>query len=218
MKGICGVFPVCDGNQNRICQGKSYGTPLKFGGTGSGASFKNNVDALARLKLKMRVIGEHVNPDTGYEFFGQQLSMPIMAASTAGVNSFGGEEVISEIDFCTAVVEGCKQAGTIGWRGHAYNYKIEEPHGINAIANASGWGVKIVKPMGQNTVLNYLQKAEEAGCIAVGVDVDGCGSYATGRYLDHVQRKNVDDLRELIIATNSIYKVGQSWTPCPRGR
>ena len=90
LKGICGVYKICDGDPSRLCQRHSYGGPLGIGGIGSGASFTNNILALKKYKLNMRLIGEHFDPDTSYSFFGHELSMPIMSASTAGVNSFAG--------------------------------------------------------------------------------------------------------------------------------
>jgi hypothetical protein len=104
LKGICGVYRICDGEPSRICQGQSYGRALRFGGIGTGTSFTNNVKALAQLKLKMRLISSPNDPDTSYEFFGKSLSMPIMGASITGVNSFGGDEVITEPEFCRAVI------------------------------------------------------------------------------------------------------------------
>ena len=101
--------------------------------------------------------------------------MPIMAASVAGVNSFGGEKVISEKEFCRSVVIGCKEAGTLGWRGDSFNYSIENSWGIDAIAEANGYGVKIVKPRAQDVIIQFFKKAEKIGCKAVGIDIDGCG-------------------------------------------
>ena len=75
----------------------------------------------------LRIIPEK---DITYNFFGNELKMPIMGASIAGVNSFGGESVISEKDFCRSIVIGCKQAGTIGWRGDTYTYSLENSYGI----------------------------------------------------------------------------------------
>ncbi|MHA2184479.1 MAG: alpha-hydroxy-acid oxidizing protein [Promethearchaeota archaeon] len=140
--------------------------------------------------------------DTKYDFFGQKLSMPIMGASVAGVNSFGGEDIISEQDFCQAVVQGCKAAGTLGWRGDTYTYSIESPFGLNAIAEASGFGVKIVKPRGQETIVQFFKKAEEIGCVAVGVDIDGAGSYAMATHNTPVFKKSAEDIKELVSATN----------------
>ena len=201
LMGICGVYKDCDGSSMRICQGQSYGRPLKFGGAGSGASFNNNFLALRKYSLKMQVISDHFEPDTTYDFFGNNLTMPIMGGSVAGVNSFGGEEVISEKEFCRSVVLGSKKAGTIGWRGDTYTYSLENSYGIDAIKEAQGWGVKIVKPREQNTIIKFYKKAEGAGCMAVGTDVDGCGSFAMSTHNKPVYKKNINDIRELVSST-----------------
>lgn len=199
--GICGVYKICDGDSNRICQGQSYGKPLGMGGIGSGASFNNNVLALKKLKLKMKLIGDHFEADTKYNFFGKLLSMPIMGASVSGVYSFGGEKVISEKEFCRSVVLGCKSAGTIGWRGDTYTYSPNNSYGIDAIVEAGGFGVKIVKPREQEVIIEFFKKAEKAGAIAVGVDVDGCGSNTMITHNTPLFKKNLDDLKELVSST-----------------
>ncbi|MHA1986545.1 MAG: alpha-hydroxy-acid oxidizing protein [Promethearchaeota archaeon] len=201
MKGICGVYKDCDGDPRRLCQGQSYGRALGIGGIGSGASFNNNFLALRKYKLKMKLVEEDFTPDTSYNFLGKELSMPIMAASVAGVNSFGGETVISEQEFCRSVVLGCKSAGTLGWRGDTYTYSLENSYGINAIAEAGGLGVKIVKPRDQDTIIKFFKKAEDVGCIAVGVDVDGAGSYAMRTHNKPVFKKSPEDIKELVSST-----------------
>lgn len=201
LMGVCGVYKICDGDSMRICQGQSYGRPLGFGGIGSGASFHNNVLALKKLKLKMKTVGDHFEADTKYDFFGREISMPIMGASIAGVNSFGGEKVISENEFCRSVVLGCKDAGTIGWRGDTYTYSLDNSYGIDAIAEAGGLGVKIVKPREQEAIIQFFKKAEKARSVAVGLDIDGCGSYAMTTHNKPVYKKNIDDLKELVSST-----------------
>jgi 4-hydroxymandelate oxidase len=201
LKGICGVFPVCDGNPNKVCQGNSYGKPLKFGGAGSGASFKNNFDALLAIRLKMRVVGQPLDPSTKYEFLGRKLAMPIMGASVAGVNSFGGDSIISEPAFCKAVVDGCKAASTIGWRGDASTYDVDKAYGIDAIAAAGGWGVQIVKPRPNDVIVEMFKKAERAGAAAVGVDLDGFGSHVAHLHAYPLQRKSFDDIKHLASST-----------------
>ncbi|MHA2051414.1 MAG: alpha-hydroxy-acid oxidizing protein [Promethearchaeota archaeon] len=202
LKGICGVYKDCDGDPRRLCQGQSYGRALGIGGIGSGTSFNNNFLALRKYNLKMNLIEKDIAPSTFYDFFGMKLSMPIMAASVAGVNSFGGENVISEQEFCRAVVQGCKAAGTLGWRGDTYTYSLENTYGISAIAEAEGYGVKIVKPRKQETIINFFKKAEEVGCVAVGVDIDGCGSYAMATHNKPVFKKSIKNLKELVASTN----------------
>jgi 4-hydroxymandelate oxidase len=202
LKGFCAGYKICDGLDTRICQGHSYGTPIGMGGPGTGASFANNIKALAAIKLKTLLIGPDFSPDCRFSFFGRELAMPVMGASVSGVNSFGGESVISEADFCRAVVRGCKTAGSLGWRGDSFNYSPESPYGIEAIAEAGGWGVQIVKPRSQDAIKRFFEKAEQAGCAAVGVDVDGHGSYAMNAHGQPVFRKTIADLRELASSTS----------------
>jgi isopentenyl diphosphate isomerase/L-lactate dehydrogenase-like FMN-dependent dehydrogenase len=202
LKGICGVYKDCDGDPRRLCQGQSYGRALGIGGIGSGASFNNNFLALRKHELKMELIEEDFIPKTNYNFFGRDLTMPIMAASVAGVNSFGGETVISEREFCRAVVLGCRDAGTMGWRGDTYTYSIENSFGLDAIAEAGGHGVKIVKPRDQSTIMNFFNKAEEVRCVAVGIDIDGCGSYAMATHNKPVFKKSIEEIKELVSSTN----------------
>jgi 4-hydroxymandelate oxidase len=201
LKGICGVYRICDGQDVRLCQGHSYGSPIGIGGVGSGASFANNIKALDNLRLKPSLIGPDFQPDTRFDFFGRILSMPIMAASLSGNTSFGGDSVITEAEFCRSVVTGCKDAGTMGWRGDSFNYSIEHPWGVDAIAEAGGWGVQIIKPRDQATIISFFRKAEAAKCAAVGVDIDGYGSNAMTHNNQPVFRKSMHDLRELVAAT-----------------
>lgn len=202
LKGICGVYRICDGLDTRLCQGQSYGRSLGIGGIGSGASFHNNILALKKLQLKMKLIGPHFEPNTKFNFFGEELSMPIMAASVAGVNSFGGEKVLSEKEFCRSVVIGCKEAGTLGWRGDSFNYSLENSWGIDAIAEAEGYGVKIVKPRAQDVIIQFFKKAEKIGCKAVGIDIDGCGSFMMTKHNKPVYQKTVEDIKELVSTTS----------------
>jgi hypothetical protein len=202
LKGICGVYRSCDGIEGRICQGHSYGSPIGMGGAGSGASFASNVEALKTLGLKTLLCGDDALPDTGFKFFGRDLSMPIMAASVSGVNSFGGESVITEREFCRDVVLGCREASTVGWRGDSFNYSLETPYGIEAISEAGGMGVQIVKPREQAVIIEFFKLAEKAGCIAVGVDLDGCGSYAMNMHNQPVFRKTPAELKEIVNSTH----------------
>ena len=202
LKGICAGYKICDGLDTRICQGHSYGSAIGMGGPGTGASFANNIKALEAIKLKALLIGPDFSPDCRFSFFGRELAMPVMGASVSGVNSFGGEAVIAEADFCRAVVSGCKAAGSLGWRGDSFNYSPERPYGVEAIAEAGGWGVQIIKPRSQDAIKRFFEKAEKLGCAAVGVDVDGHGSYAMNAHGQPVFRKSVGELAELAASTS----------------
>ena len=202
LKGVCMVYKECDGAPSRFCQGQQYGRSLGIGGAGSGASFHNNWLALRKLTLRMNTIGPDVSPDTHFDFFGRRLTMPVMAAPVSGVDSFGGESVISESDFCRAVVLGSAEAGALGWRGDTFTYSVDRTYGLDAIAASQAGGVKIVKPREQSEIIRFFSKAETCGATAVGIDVDGCGSYMMRTHGQPVFRKDGGDIRELVAATS----------------
>lgn len=199
MKGVCGVYKVCDGQPERLCQGIKYGKPIGIGGIGVGASFAANVEALRRLRLKTRLITPHVEPDIKASFLGREVSLPVFCTSMSGVKiSMGGG--LTELEFAQAVIQGCKQAGTIGFFGDGAE-TFEDRPGLQAIREAGGWGVQILKPREQKVLLRLIQEAEKAGAIAVGVDVDGAGSVPMAMKGQPVFRKSAAELKELVQST-----------------
>lgn len=202
LKGVCGVYKACDGDPSRLCQNQIYGGPMLIGGAGSGASFANNYKDLQAIQLKMQVIGPNFMPDTKTTLFGHHMDMPIYGAPVTGVNSFGGESVMGEQAFCEATVDGCQEAGTIAFRGDTYTYRSNFSPGIDAIARAGGHGIKIVKPRAQRDIMKLITLAENAGAIAVGIDVDGCGSYMMHTHDQPVFRKSKEEIYELTQSTS----------------
>jgi len=195
LKGICAVYPACDGDPARICQKEAYGKPIGFGGAGSGSSFAANFSSLASYRLKTRVVGEHFIPNTETDFLGQSLSMPIIGASTAGLEKYNNS--IRELDFCRAVVKGCNAAGTLAFRGDTWFYTEENNPSLDAIEEEKGRGIPIFKPRDQDVLKRLIERAEKAGCPAVGLDLDGCGSTIMARHGQPVFRKSVKNIREL---------------------
>ncbi len=196
LKGLCAVYPECDGTRDRICQREAYGKPIGFGGAGSGASFAANVRSLKEVRLKTRLIGDHFEPDTQFQFLGTDLSMPIMGASTAGISRYN--DTITEIDFCRAAIRGCREAGTLTWRGDTWFYTPENHPALDALEKEKGYGIPIFKPRHQDVLKGLIARAEKAGCPAAGVDLDGCGSTIMAAHGQPVFRKTVKDLRELV--------------------
>lgn len=196
LKGLCAAYPLCDGNFDKVCQKEAYGKPIGFGGAGQGVSFRNNVQALMNLRLKMRVVGEHVEPDTSMNFLGINLAFPVMAASTAGIEKYNN--AMPEKDFCRAIVRGCKEAGTIGWRGDTWFYTPDDNPALQVLKEENGGGIAIFKPRAQDVLKKLITMAEDAGCPAVGLDLDGCGSTIMARHGQPVFRKSMKDIRELV--------------------
>jgi 4-hydroxymandelate oxidase len=186
MKGFCGVYKVCDGLPDRLCQGIKYGKAIGMGGIGKGLTFAANVEALDRLKMKTRLITPHFEPDTKASFAGKEVAFPIFCTSMSGVKiSMGGG--LSELDFARALIQGAKQAGTLSFIGDGAE-TFEDRPGLQAIQEVGGWGVQIFKPREQKVVLNLIQ--------------DGAGSVPMAMKGQPVYRKSIAELRELVQSTS----------------
>ena len=90
MKGHCRVCPVCDG---KACSGEVPG----MGGLGTGASFRNNREALNACKLNMTALHDAREPRTNCTILGIDLSFPVMAAPIGGV-SFNMSDAMSGVN------------------------------------------------------------------------------------------------------------------------
>ena len=196
LKGICAVYPVCDGGSDKVCQRESYGKPIGLGGLGQGLSFRANVDALSKVQFNMSVLGEHFTPDTSTKFLGMDLSFPVLPSSTAGVQKYN--DAMDETAFCTSVLKGAREAGTIGLRGDTWFYDPENSPSLNAIKECNGDGIPIFKPRSQDILKKLIEQAESLGCKAVGVDLDGCGSSIMAMHGQPVFKKSVKDIKELV--------------------
>lgn len=192
MKGFCGLCKVCDGNW---CAGKVPG----MGGTGSGSSFKINYESLKNIKFILRTIHEAKNPVIDTEMFGHKLSFPVLGAPITGTkfNMGGG---VSEEEYCMDVIKGCKEAGTIGMIGDTGDPTCFE-FGLKAIKAAGGHGIAIIKPRENDEIIKRIKMAEEAGAIAVGVDLDGAGLVTMKLFGQPVGPKSVEDLKKVVSST-----------------
>lgn len=193
MEGYCRVCPICNG---RACAGEVPG----MGGTGSGEAFTENVRALSRIKLNMRTIHDALEPDMSTLLFGQQLKTPIMGApiTGSGINAGGA---ITELEMVSGIVEGSKLAGSLGWIGDPANASMYED-GLAAI-RAAGQGIAIIKPrIDQQEILTLFKMAEEAGAVAVGIDLDGAGLITMALKGQPVGPKTINQLKELIGGTS----------------
>lgn len=192
----CRVCPECDGV---ACGGEVPG----LGGIGTGASFRNNVKALASYKLQMRTLHDVDKPDTSTTLFGQKLSMPILCASTGGTTyNMGLQGKMSEEEYINAVLGGAVQAGTIGLAADG----IEDPLDVykkrlDAIKGFGGKGVAIMKPKGQDEVFQKIKMIQECGALAFGMDVDGAGRAARALPGQIVEPKNMNKLRAIVNST-----------------
>jgi rubredoxin len=202
---ICAVNKVCDGDPDRLCQGMKYGKTIGFGGAGQGKTWSANSQALSQCKLKMRVVKEHREPKLDTLFLGHSISLPVLASSISGaLISMNG--ALSEEEFQRGMVEGAKQAGTIGLSGNTVD--LPDHPGIDVIGRLGGWGIPVFKPQSQERLLSLFKRCEQANVLAIGVDLDGYGSTNWTLRGKPLYRKSEHDLRELVDSTEKpvVYK------------
>ncbi|MCK9241539.1 alpha-hydroxy-acid oxidizing protein [Desulfocurvus sp.] len=189
MKGYCRVCSVCDG---RACAGEVPG----MGGLGSGASFKENIAALAGHKLRMRLIHGASEPDTRTTVLGLDLDIPVLAAPIGGVSfNMGGK--IEEIDYITAKLEACAQEGIVGCTGDGVPAFIHEA-GFAAIEKVGGRGIPFIKPWEDAEFDAKLDKAAATGATVFGMDIDAAGLVTLAKMGRPVSPKTPQKLAEIV--------------------
>lgn len=192
LKPYCRVCPVCNGV---ACAGEVPG----MGGVGTGSSFKANIEALNKIKLNLSTIHEVKQPDTSVEIFNELLSLPVMAAPITGTTyNMGG--ALTEDVYAQEVIAGSIMAGTIGWTGDGAD-PLMYGSGIEAIKKNNGKGIPIIKPRAQDEIIKRIRQAEDAGAIAVGIDIDGAGLITMALKGQPVSPKSPKEIEELVKAT-----------------
>ncbi|MGC7871790.1 alpha-hydroxy-acid oxidizing protein [Desulfosporosinus sp. SYSU MS00001] len=187
LKGYCRICPECNG---KACVGEVPG----MGGAGTGASFKNNVEALAAYRINLRTLHGVKNPNTKLELFGQELAAPIIAAPITG-NKFNMGGALNEEEWAEAILRGCQAEGSLGTTGDGPDVALYNS-GVDQIAKFQGRGIPFTKPREPEEVIKCLKRAEEANVVAVGMDVD-----AAGLITMPVGPKPLDDLKLIISST-----------------
>lgn len=192
LKGFCRVCDVCNGV---VCAGEVPG----MGGIGTGNSFRANLEALARYKFNMRTIHDVKNPNTTFKLWNETLSFPVLSAPLTGTSyNMGG--ALTEAEFIEDIISGSLIAGTIGMCGDGADPSFFES-GLSAIKRNNGKGIAIIKPRKYDEIIKRIQLAEEAGAIAVGVDIDAAGLIIMTMKGQPVEPKSIDELKALISST-----------------
>lgn len=166
MEGFCNVCSVCNG---KGCPSKVPG----MGGAGTGASFRANLEALAKIRLNMKVFKCTRKPLTKGRVLGLNLDFPVLASPVAGV-PFNMSKKVSEEDYINAVVGGCFKQGILSCVGDGLPDNIYKA-GYNAIKKVNGCGIPFIKPWDDKTFNRKIEEAKEIGTEIIGIDVDAIG-------------------------------------------
>lgn len=162
-KGACRVCPVCNGV---VCAGEVPG----MGGLATGASFRNNISALAEVRLNLRTVHAVCQPEMSFSLFGHSLALPVIGAAIGGI-AFNMNGAMTEADYAQAVVSGCRQAGTVCMTGDG-PAPIVFDSGLAAVHDSGGMAIPIIKPRETEKIIELARRAEAAGAIAFGIDID----------------------------------------------
>lgn len=193
LKGYCRVCPECNG---RACAGEMPG----MGGVGTGTGFKHNVESLAAVKINLRTLHGAKTQATSFKLFGRELAAPILAAPITGVTfNIGG--ALSEEEWAEVVVQGSLAAGMMAMTGDGPN-PVMFRSGLEAIQRASGLGIPVIKPREQDEVYRYMAMAEEAGAVAIGMDVDAAGILPMALAGQPVGPKTLSELQAIVAHTS----------------
>jgi len=195
-KGSCRVCPVCDG---RVCSGEVPG----MGGAGSGVSFRNNIDALASIRLNMRLVHEVKEPDLATEILGLKFAAPIMIGPIGGI-SFNLGDAMPEGDYQEAIVAGAAATGIVAGLPDAVPIAVME----TAVAIAKkypGVAVPFIKPWELPAFESKVEMCAGAGCRVIGCDLDSIGLITLRKMGHPAYAKNRATLAEM---TEMIHKRG----------
>lgn len=192
LQGICHVCPVCDG---RRCP---TGVP-GMGGIGTGASFRNNFDALASYQVNLRVLHDRKDQDLSLNLFDLKLTFPILGAAVAGARvNFQGR--LGEDELARAIVLGAAEAGSLSFTGDGPAPELMAA-GLKAIGAAGGRGIPVIKPREDAEIIDMIRRVEDNGAVAVAVDVDAAGLVNMTRAGKLVEPKTVEQVAKLVAAT-----------------
>lgn len=193
LKGICRVCAVCDGTG---CRGLVPG----IGGVGTGTSFTGNIEVLGNYKVNLRVIHGQKVQNTSCTTLGQQLEFPILVAPMAGVK-VNFASLLEEEELARALVLGARMAGTIALTGDAPDVVVFAA-GLQAIKEAGGIGIPIIKPRSNEEIIQRIHQAEEIGALAIGIDLDAAALINMTKAGQVVEPKTIRDLQEITRATS----------------
>jgi isopentenyl diphosphate isomerase/L-lactate dehydrogenase-like FMN-dependent dehydrogenase len=178
-----------------VCAGEVPG----MGGTGSGASFTANNEALEKVKLNMRVIHDAKDPDMTVELFGKKHRMPVLAAPVSGTTlNMGGK--FTEAEYISAVINGCLDGGIYPIVGDTA-VDTFLPTNLEELKKSGGDGIAIIKPWENKNVISKIKMAEEAGVFAVGIDIDAAGLITLALHGKPVGPKTAEEIKELTNST-----------------
>lgn len=159
----CKVCPVCNGLG---CGNTLPGPGSKAPGNGA----NDNYNAWRKIKLNMDTIVPNTQIDTSVDFFGKQLSLPLVTGPIGSIRlQFNPTDDVR--DFNEKCLSACEEMGIL----HFYSSGIEESvhdAAIKSRIDHSNCGVPVINPEADENIVKQmkkclLKKAPLASCVVV---------------------------------------------------
>lgn len=144
------------------------------------------------LLIELRQLDSGI-PDTSMNLFGEKFETPVMMAALSHLNK-------CHEDGMAEMARGAKKAGSVNWAGMGDNEEL------GGILQTGAKTIKIVKPYAdEEKIFSRIRFAEEAGCLAVGMDIDHSFG-GDGRFDvvlgEEMNAKSASDLKRYIASTH----------------
>lgn len=188
----CKVCPVCNGI---ACRGMIPGP----GGKESGIGFIRNYEAFRKYALNMDTLYEAKTMDCSTELFGRRFKYPFFAAPIGAVQ-LHYSDLYDDDTYSKAVLKGCYESGIAAFTGDGIADEVFE-HPLAFMEALNGTGIPTIKPWENDEMMRKLALAEEAGVIAVAMDIDSAGLSILADKGKPVSPKSKSDLKRIISQT-----------------
>lgn len=188
----CKVCRECNGV---VCRGQVPGV----GGKGSGSGFIRNWQKINDIKINLDTIIVEKEIDTSVELFGMTFKYPVFAAPIGAVG-LNYSPALDDFNYTKAIIEGCKEAGIIGFTGDGVKDEFYDLP-LQVVKENDGHGIPTIKPWKKEEILSKIKKAEENGAPAIAMDIDAAGLVTLALLGKPVGTKSVEELKEIISST-----------------
>jgi len=185
----CKVCPVCNG---RAC-GKQLPGP---GSKGVGDTAMRNFDAWKKIRINLDTIAENKPADTGFDFFGHKLRIPVLAGPVGAVNLHYGDKY-NDVEYNNILVSACAEAGIIAMTGDGVNADVMKA-ASGAIKANKGFGLPTVKPWDEKTLKEKFALVKESDSFAVAMDIDAAGLPFLQNLTPPAGSKTIEELASII--------------------
>ena len=188
------IGPFC--KSCKICNGMACKNTVPGpGAKGLGTGFIRNYQKWQELCVNMDTIYENGPADTTFDFFGHQLTIPVMAGPVGAMQLHYGDKY-DDLTYNDILVTACAKAGILAFTGDGTNPAVMEA-AVNAIGENHGAGVTTIKPWNQELVMQKMDMAKKSGAWAIAMDIDGAGLPFLKNLTPPAGSKTVEQLKEI---------------------